>query len=63
MECVYQTAQCSFPGKFVTEDDVFPCSDFESFYFQYILLPFARFYKNQIVREALFSLMMQIREL
>ncbi|CAF5049893.1 unnamed protein product, partial [Rotaria magnacalcarata] len=29
----------------------------------YVLLPFANFYKNQIVREALFSLIMQIRDL
>ncbi|CAF4624522.1 unnamed protein product [Rotaria sp. Silwood1] len=34
-----------------------------SILFQYILLPFANFYKNQIVREALFSLIMQIRDL
>ncbi|CAF5197254.1 unnamed protein product, partial [Rotaria magnacalcarata] len=34
-----------------------------SILFQYVLLPFANFYKNQIVREALFSLIMQIRDL
>ncbi|UJR23201.1 hypothetical protein I4U23_026220 [Adineta vaga] len=34
-----------------------------SILFQYLLLPFANFYKNQIVREALFSLIMQIRDL
>ncbi|CAF0917252.1 unnamed protein product [Adineta ricciae] len=34
-----------------------------SILFQYLLLPFASFYKNQIVREALFSLLMQIRDL
>ncbi|CAF4104146.1 unnamed protein product, partial [Adineta steineri] len=34
-----------------------------SILFQYIILPFANFYKNQLVREALFSLVMQVRDL
>ncbi|CAF0854945.1 unnamed protein product [Adineta ricciae] len=31
--------------------------------FQYVILPFAKFYKNQLVREALFSLMIHFRNL
>ncbi|CAF0751021.1 unnamed protein product [Adineta steineri] len=34
-----------------------------SMLFQYLILPFAKFYKNQLVREALFTLMLQIRNL
>ncbi|UJR25721.1 hypothetical protein I4U23_007072 [Adineta vaga] len=34
-----------------------------SFLFQYLILPFAKFYKNQLVREALFSLMIHFRNL
>lgn len=32
-------------------------------FFQYVFLPFASFYRNQIIREALFSFIMQIRDL